>query len=88
MKHFVSGPDNVIEDGDGDSSTNGGGGDPDDITNPGFQPDDDDSNCFISEEEDFPWYSVDMGQQTTIGRVMLQSGKVNGKCQFLKTSYR
>ena len=72
---FVS---DATDGGDGDSSSNGGGGDPDEVTGPDFEPEDDDSNCFISAAEDFPWYSVDMGQTNTISVVKLTAGNLEG----------
>ena len=77
--YIIPEPDDTTDGGDGDSSSNGGGGDPDDLTNPDFEPEDDDSNCFVSNEEGFPWYSVDMGRTNTIDRVMLTAGTNDGK---------
>ena len=76
---FVS---DATDGGDGDSSSNNGGGDPDEVTGPDFEPEDDDSNCFISNEENFPWYAVDMGQIYTISRVLLTAGNVECKLEF------
>ena len=75
----VTEPNDTTDGGDGDSSSNGGGGDPDDLTDPDFEVKDDDSNCFISNEEAFPWYSVDMGQTNTISRVLLTAGNIDRK---------
>ena len=69
----------LAENNEGDSSSNDGGGDPDDITDPDFVPDNDDGNCFISEEEMYPWWSVDLGSTEQIGRVEVSAGAIDGK---------
>ena len=87
MHIFVSEPNDATDGGDGDSSSNGGGGDPDEVTDPDFEPEDDDSNCFISNEENFPWYAVDMGQIYTISRVLLTAGNVECKLEFCEAYF-
>ena len=76
--HHFSEPDEA-EDKDGDSSSNGGKGDPDDVTDPDVEPKDDDSNCFETKNEDFPWWSGDLGKAIKIGRVKVRAGKIKGK---------
>ena len=66
------------EDKPGESSSNGGKGDPDDVTDPEEKPEKDDSNCFVSEDEKFPWLAVDLGKKTKIGRVRIRTATNNG----------
>ena len=75
-----TGEEDLGKDKDGDSSSNGGKGDPDIVTDPTKKPKDDDSNCFVSKKEKYPWLSIDLGKKTKIGRVRIRAGKINGMC--------
>ena len=82
MYYCIVGPEedkDEAEGKEGDSSTDAGKGDPDDVTDPDEEPADDDSNCFESKKENNPWWAVDLGKLTKIGRVKVRAGKINGE---------
>ena len=70
---------NLVEEDQASAGSNGGGGDPDDPTHPGFEPEDDDSNCFYTEREDYPWYGVALKGKPHVDRVEIRAGNVDSE---------